>query len=304
MSSSVRDIRQLLETRGIALKKRWGQNFLVNRDALDRIVRLLDPGPEEPVWEIGGGTGALTAVLLERCSRLVVFEIDHGLVAVLQGLLEGRPRCGVVAGDFVSTFPEVVARDGPPLRVVGNLPYSSASRIIAVLAGAPFDCRRLVFTVQRELAERMAARPSTKAYSSFSVLCQARFQVKSGGDLGPGSFYPPPRVSSRIVLLEPHPAANVRADLVALQRITRHLFATRRKTIRRSLATGGFPERTAAATAEGLRVLGIGTERRPEELSVAQFVELSRLVGEAAHVLPGEPEADAGDSEDLELPED
>lgn len=304
MSGSVREIRELLETRGLALKKRWGQNFLVNHDALERIVRLLDPAADEPVWEIGGGTGALTLVLLKRCERLTVFEIDHGLVAVLEGLLEGRAGCRLVAGDFVRTFPDVVGRNGPPLVVVGNLPYRSASRIIAALAGAPFECRRMVFTVQREMAERMAARPSTKAYSSFSVLCQARFLVRSGGDLGPGSFYPPPRVSSRIVLLEPHPPAGIRADLVALQRITRHLFATRRKTMRRSLASGGLPERAAEATVEGLRTLGIGTERRPEEVSVEQFVELSRLVGEAAHLLPGESAVDPGDLEDLDLPED
>jgi 16S rRNA (adenine1518-N6/adenine1519-N6)-dimethyltransferase len=304
MSGSARDIRELLSSRGLALKKRWGQNFLVNRDALERIVRFLDPAPEERVWEIGGGTGALTSVLLERCGKLVVFEIDHGMVELLEKLVRGRAGCELVAGDFCETFQAVAERDGPPRCVVGNLPYASASRIIADLAGAPFEPRRMVFTVQRELAERMRARPSTKAYSSFSILCQARFRMRAGGDLGPGSFYPPPRVSSSIVLFEPHPEPAARADLVALQRITRHLFATRRKTMRRSLASGGLPERVAGAVVAGLGILGIGTERRPEELSVEQFIELSLLVGAAAHPLPGESEADSSDSEDPELPED
>jgi 16S rRNA (adenine1518-N6/adenine1519-N6)-dimethyltransferase len=307
--SGPRELRALLESAGIAPKKRWGQNFLVNAEALGRIARLVEAAPGDRVWEIGGGTGALTSILAAAAGSLVVFEIDHGLVRLLEGLLRDSAGAKVVPGDFVRTFGEVVERDGPPHRIVGNLPYRSASRIIAAIAGAPFEARRLVFTVQRELAERMLARPSTKAYSSFSVLCQARFAIRAGGDLGPASFYPQPRVASRIVLLEPRAGSPVAAELAGLERITRFLFATRRKTMRRSLAADRVPEGARRAVTEGLARLGIGTERRAEEMGVEQFIALAGLVGESARELPGPaggeeiPEEEPG-SEDPVLPED
>jgi 16S rRNA (adenine1518-N6/adenine1519-N6)-dimethyltransferase len=298
------EIRRFLDAYGIAPKKRWGQNFLVNRDARERIVECLGIEAGDPVWEIGGGTGALTAGLIERAGSLVVFEIDRGLVPRLESLLRGRSQALVAEGDFCDTWAAIAAERGAPRRIVGNLPYRSASRIIAVLATADMEPKRLVFTVQRELAERMAARPSTKAYSSFSVLCQARYAIRTAGDLGPGSFYPVPRVASRIVVLEPHPPELPRPHLGALQVVTRGLFATRRKTIRRSLASGRFAESAARAIADGLERIGVATQSRPEELSVEQFVSLSLLVGPAAGSLPRADDEDSEDLEEAGLPED
>jgi 16S rRNA (adenine1518-N6/adenine1519-N6)-dimethyltransferase len=172
--------------------------------------------------------------------------------------------------------------------------------MIAAVAGSGLEPRRLLFTVQRELAERMVARPSTKAYSSFSVLCQARYSVRSAWDLAPGSFYPAPRVASRAVALEPRPAGLERPDLTALQAITRLLFAARRKTMRRSLALSSLPGAFLRAVTEGLASMGIDGGRRPEELTVEQFISLSLLVGARA---PGLTESDT-ESEEAGLPED
>jgi 16S rRNA (adenine1518-N6/adenine1519-N6)-dimethyltransferase len=277
------DLRALLDDNGIALKKRWGQNFLVDPVARDRILATLGLGSHELVWEIGGGAGALTLQLADRCGHLVVFEIDHGLVRLLRSRLEGG-RSDVVAGDFLKTHTPALRDYGAPDLVVGNLPYRSASQIIAALASGGIAARRCVLTVQRELGERMVARPRTKAYSSFTVLCQAAFNVRTVGDLGAGSFYPTPRVSSRIVALEPR-VTSPSPDLRSLQAITRLLFSTRRKTIRHTVHAA------QSALADSVRLaldaMGVDPERRPEELDVACYMELSRHVRAAGS--PSDP---------------
>ncbi len=197
------DIRILLQERGLALKKRWGQNFLVNRGARERLLMLLDPGAGETIWEIGPGLGAMTAELLERARLVVAFEVDRGLCRFLEESFSHRPSFILVPGDFLQTWRVTASARSLPDRVIGNLPYSSASIMIAALIEGSVRPRTMIFTVQRELAERMASPPGRKSYSSFSVLCQASCRVLHRGDLKPGSFYPAPDVVSSVVELQP-----------------------------------------------------------------------------------------------------
>lgn len=266
------EIRRMLEGSGLTMKKRWGQNFLVDPGARDRLAALLGVTPGDAVWEIGGGGGALSLVLAPAARTLTVFEIDHGLIRLLEERLAGL-RAVVVPGDFCKSWAGAREKYGTPDLVLGNLPYQSASRIIAVLATAALGARRIVLTVQRELGQRMTAVPSTKAYSSFSVLCQAAFTVSAAWDVSPRSFYPVPNVTSRVVVLEPRPGDP--PDLDTLQRVTRGLFATRRKTMGRTLqGMGDLGARIRVALSE----LSVAPERRPEELDVETWIEISRRV--------------------------
>jgi 16S rRNA (adenine1518-N6/adenine1519-N6)-dimethyltransferase len=271
------EIRALLEERGLALKKRWGQNFMVNRGARERLVGLLEPRPGSGVWEIGPGLGSMTAMILERAGALTAFEVDRGLCRFLEETLGGRPGFRLVPGDFLETWRDARASFGDPERVLGNLPYRSASIIISALLEGGLGAERMIFTVQKELAERMTAPPGGKSYSSFSVLCQSCCVVTGRGDLQPGSFWPVPEVVSSVVELRPRENAPRGAALQALTLLTRGLFASRRKTIRNNLAGAGFGALfTAEQARAALEKEGIDPAWRAERIPPETFAAAAR----------------------------
>ncbi len=273
------EIRALLEERGLALKKRWGQNFLVNRGARERLVALLGPQRDETIWEIGPGLGAMTGLLLASSARVVAFEVDRGLCRYLSESLADRPSFILVPGDFSETWRPAAAAHGKPDRVLGNLPYRSASLMIALIIESGLRPASMVFTVQRELAERIASPPGKKSYSSFSVLCQSSFTVAARGDLQPGSFYPAPEVTSSIVEMTPLNGAPEGATLRTLSALARALFSSRRKTIRNNLASGaGDALYTAEAALAALAAEGVDPGLRAEQLAPEVFVRLARLL--------------------------
>jgi 16S rRNA (adenine1518-N6/adenine1519-N6)-dimethyltransferase len=262
------DIRALLESKGLALKKRWGQNFLVNRGARQRLIDILGPGPAETAWEIGPGLGSMTGLLAAAAARVVAFEVDRGLCRYLEESLGALPNFSLVPGDFLETWKEAAEARGRPDRILGNLPYRSASLMIADIIESGLRPARMVFTVQRELADRMASPPGQKSYSSFSVLCQACFQVTGRGDLQPGSFYPVPDVVSSIVEMTPLPGGPVGGELEALSGLARALFSARRKTIRNNAKD--------APLLQALRQEGIDLGLRAEQIAPEVYVRLAR----------------------------
>jgi 16S rRNA (adenine1518-N6/adenine1519-N6)-dimethyltransferase len=273
------EIRALLHERGLSLKKRWGQNFLVNKGARQRLVSLLAPEPQETIWEIGPGLGAMTAVLVDRSRHVLAFEIDRGLCRYLEESLGNRPSFLLVPGDFLDTGRETAVARGRPDRILGNLPYSSASIIVASILEGQLPPHVMIFTVQKELAERMSSRPGVKSYSSFSVLCQACCSVKSRGDLKPGSFYPAPEVISSVVEMRPRQDAASGEMLNVLSSLVRGLFSSRRKTIRNNLAlcrlpAGLSPERVL----EAMRTAGIEPGGRAEQVSPDAYLALARTL--------------------------
>jgi 16S rRNA (adenine1518-N6/adenine1519-N6)-dimethyltransferase len=278
------EIRAVLEERGLALKKRWGQNFLVNRGARQRLVSLLEIQANHTVWEIGPGLGSMTGPLTERAAHVLAFEVDHGLCRFLLETFGGAPSFTLVPGDFLETWKSTLSAHGPPDRLLGNLPYRTASLMIAALIEGGLRPRVCVVTVQRELAERMASGPGTKSYSSFSVLCQSCFHVIGRGDLQPGSFYPVPEVVSSIVEMRPKNDAPDNRTLLVLSALCRGLFSSRRKTIRNNLASGRLgPDVSAEAVKTALVGEGIDLGGRAEQLSPEIFLRLARaLTGPSA----------------------
>ena len=281
------DIRALLSERGLALKKRWGQNFLVNRGARERLVSLLDPGQGHVVWEIGPGLGSMTGLLLEKGLRVTAFEVDRGLCRYLAESFGGRPSFLLVEGDFLETWKTAMSAHGVPDRILGNLPYSSASLMIADIIEAGVRPSLMIFTVQRELADRMQSAPGTKSYSSFSVLCQSCFHVEGHGDLKPGSFYPVPEVVSSIISMRPRQDAPNPRELRLLSLLVRGLFSSRRKTLRNNLGSPWLgPVVGPEAGLEALRREGIDPGARAEELPPEAFVHLARALADAGGDAP------------------
>jgi 16S rRNA (adenine1518-N6/adenine1519-N6)-dimethyltransferase len=273
------EIRAVLDERGLALKKRWGQNFLVNRGARERLVTLLEIQANHTVWEIGPGLGSMTGPLTKRAAHVFAFEVDHGLCRYLQETFGGAPSFTLVPGDFLETWKGAVSEHGPPDRLLGNLPYRTASLMIADLIEGGLRPHVCVVTVQRELAQRMTSGPGTKSYSSFSVLCQSCFHVTDRGDLQPGSFYPVPEVVSSIVEMRPKNDAPDGRTLFMLSALCRGLFSSRRKTIRNNLASGMLEQHAPAeAVKTALAAEGIDLGSRAEELSPEIFLRLARAL--------------------------
>lgn len=264
----------------IGPKKRWGQNFLIDGNVRRAIVALAERHSGERLWEVGPGIGALTELLLQGGS-VTVFEIDWGLIQFLRQQFADAPLA-IVAGDAVDTIKPTAERDGAPAVVVGNLPYRSASSIVAELVELRQPPRRMVVTVQREMADRMLAAPGTKEYSAFTVAVRTVYSVSRAFDIRPACFYPAPEVTSTVVVLS---LAADRADIAdrALFRAVKDaLFAGRRKTVLNNLKGRrdlGIADGDAARLL--LQRSGIDPASRAEQLAPELFVRLANVLGTA-----------------------
>lgn len=267
-------LKSFLEERGLAMQKKFGQNFLINGQARKKLIDSLEIEKGTTVWEIGPGLGAMTSEILDRGAELTAFEIDHGFAAALGELFGERPNFKLVEGDVLKTWKTVSER---PARLFGNLPYNIAATIFAdlICAGVRFD--KSVITVQKEVAQRMNAKPGTDDYSSFSVLCQWAYDVTPLMDLGGGSFWPRPNVDSRAVKFVKKELFPQCKDAAFFAKMQRALFVSRRKTIKNNLTT--FLSDSAKAE-NALKKAEIDPKVRAETLDISTLLRLSDAVGE------------------------
>jgi 16S rRNA (adenine1518-N6/adenine1519-N6)-dimethyltransferase len=250
-------------------RRRFGQHFLTDGSVIDRIVAAIDPRPGQAVVEIGPGLGAMTGPLAERSRPLTVIELDRDLAARLRR----RPELEVIEADVLTVdFGALAARRGGPLRVVGNLPYNISTPILFHLLEAVEHVVDQHFMLQKEVVERMGARPGTKAYGRLSVMLQWRYDIESVLDVPPEAFDPPPRVESAVVRMRPLPAV-APIDALLFGELVRVAFSQRRKLLRHSL--GRWLEARGHAGAFDL-------QRRAEEVPVDEYVALTAAVGAAA----------------------
>jgi len=253
---------------GHAPRKRFGQNFLVDRGIITAIVQAIDPQPQDTVVEIGPGLGALTEPLMQRVEPLHVIEIDRDLIARLKKL-HSRERLTLHEGDALKfDFGSL----GPRLRVAGNLPYNISTPLLFHLAAFAEQIRDMHFMLQKEVVERMVAEPGDSAYGRLSVMLQYRFYLEWLIDVPPESFDPPPKVQSAVVRLIPKPREELHArSQEHLAQVVAAAFSQRRKMLRNTLK-GLFTE------AE-LEALEIPLTCRAEELSLETFVRLANHLG-------------------------
>ena len=269
--------------------KRLGQHFLTDRNILQRIVDALEPASEDVVVEIGAGKGSLTVALAPRVANVIAVEKDRRLArdCGLRIAECGLGNVTVVEGDALKLSwhalietspanPQSPIRN-PQLKVVGNIPYNITSPLIDKALTPPLPAR-IVFLVQAEVADRIAAPPGSKAYGAFSVGVQAVCRVERLFTVRAGAFTPPPKVESALVRLTPLAQPLVAPDEIARFRaFVTACFTRRRKQLRNVVmaATG----RSAAVVAAGLAALGLDPTVRPETLAPEDFVRLLRWSG-------------------------
>jgi 16S rRNA (adenine1518-N6/adenine1519-N6)-dimethyltransferase len=263
-----------------AARKRFGQHFL-EPAWVDKVVRAIGPAPTDRFLEIGPGRGALTRPLAAAAAHVVAVEIDRNLSALMTAA--ALPRVTVVTGDFLrmtaADLGALIDTTGPMgtrVRVAGNLPYNVASpilfRLVALGAeGLPFADATVM--LQREVADRLLAGPGSRDYGVLSVLIRLHAHSIRLLDLPPGAFRPPPRVRSSVVRLLFHPPDPPVRNPVAFEALVKAAFSRRRKTLANALAGHAF--RAARPLAAVLIEAGLDGGRRPETLSLDEFVRLA-----------------------------
>ena len=268
----------VLDANGFSMQKKFGQNFLINEDARRRLVDALELSAGMKVWEVGPGLGAMTNTILERGADLTVFEIDRGFASLISGFFEEYSKSGtfrIIEGDVMKTWKGQFKTAGQPDRFFGNLPYNIAATIIAdtIENNVRFD--RCVFTVQKEVAQRMCAKPGTADYSSFSALCQWAYDVKPLLDLSGGNFWPKPNVDSRAVVFTKKADFPCCKNPELFVKMQRALFSSRRKTVRNNLSQ--FLKNNDFAVS-CLEKAGIDIMKRAEVLTLPELLNLSDVI--------------------------
>ena len=260
------EIRSLLESRGFAPRKSFGQNFLIDQNLLRKLVDSSEVGPGSLVLEVGPGTGTLTEELLDRGADVIACELDRGLCELLRERLGANERFTLIEGDCLAKKselePEVVRTvGGRGVSLVANLPYGAATPLIMTLLVDHPNCERMCVTIQREVAERLAAAHGSKAYGPISVVAQSCAEVRIIANLPPSCFWPRPEVNSAMVRIDRlgHPLCG---DLQGLALLSKRLFSSRRKQLGSVLGRNfPFPD-------------GVDPGARVESLTPAQIVGL------------------------------
>jgi 16S rRNA (adenine1518-N6/adenine1519-N6)-dimethyltransferase len=276
------DARAVLRRVGLAPKKSFGQNFLVNAHVVEKIAAACVPEGERGrarVLELGAGLGVLTKALAVRAGRVVAVERDRDLVPVLGEEIAGIGNVEIVEGDAQAVDPAgVLGPEDPasPRVLSGNLPYQITGSLIerAVIHQAALE--RVVFMVQLEVAERLVAAPGTKAYGALAVFVRAAYRVEKLFDVSPGSFHPPPEVTSAVIRLEPL-RPRLAEETETFRALVKGAFGMRRKTLRNAWARVADAPTLARAAAEA----GISLDGRGETLDVTAFAKMARCLDQA-----------------------
>jgi 16S rRNA (adenine1518-N6/adenine1519-N6)-dimethyltransferase len=252
----------------MVIRKRFGQHFLHDPAVIRRIVDSVAPAAGERIVEIGPGRGALTWALLERAQSLDVIEIDRDLAEGLRADPRGQDRLRVHTADVLETDFEQLRGDGPPLRVVGNLPYNISTPVLFRLLSQRGAVADMHFMLQKEVVDRMTAASGGREYGRLTVMLGVYAAAERLFDVGPGAFKPPPKVWSAVIRLRPTsaPRFDIGSD-AALRTLVTAAFSHRRKTLRNALKN--------FLREADFDACGIDAERRPQTLDPAEFGRLA-----------------------------
>ena len=248
-------------------RKRFGQNFLEDSSIISHILDAIHPSPSDNMLEIGPGLGALTRPLLKRLNKLTAIEIDTDLQAHLANMPEGKNKLTIIQADALTVD---LTPFGNKLRVIGNLPYNISTPLLFHLLEHAAQIEDMHFMLQEEVVKRLAAPPSCKAYGRLSVMVQAHCRVEALFSVPPTAFNPAPKVQSAIVHITPHAVQPDLKLIETLKPLLLQAFSTRRKTLGNNLKS--------LIAASKLTELGIDPIRRPETLSVQEYLGLAKFL--------------------------
>lgn len=249
-------------------RKRFGQHFLHDRNIINKILLAIAPKPNDLLVEIGPGLGALTLPLLEHCGKLTAVELDRDVIPELEADAAGKGELHVIQGDALKTDFRALTPPGGKIRLIGNLPYNISTPLLFHLLDQADAISDMHFMLQKEVVQRMAAKPGGKDYGRLTVMLAARCRVEPLFNIGSGAFTPAPKVESAFVRLTPHatPPFEI-ADQPRFAKIVNQAFSQRRKTLRNALR--GLADEAA------IRAAGLDPAARPETLSASDYARLA-----------------------------
>jgi 16S rRNA (adenine1518-N6/adenine1519-N6)-dimethyltransferase len=285
-------LRELFEAHGIKPKNKLGQNFLIDLNLLELLVRTAELTSADLVLEVGSGTGSLTNLLAAQAGTVVSVEIDPAFHELTREAVAGRDNVTLIHADILknknelnpevmATLDEVQRQTGRRhLKLVANLPYVVATPVISNLLLSSLALERMVVTVQWEIAERLTARPATKDYGALAVLVQSLADVNLVRQLPPGVFWPRPQVSSAIVLIRPNAGKRARVgNVVRFRHFLRDLYVHRRKNLRGALAGWPSGRKSKEEVDRKLAELALDGTLRAETLDLEQHLRLCEAFG-------------------------
>lgn len=267
----------VLEKHGIVLKHRLGQNFLVNDAVIGRILDFADLNGSDVVLEVGPGIGTLSCALLPQLKQLIAIEADPSLIDVLRDTCAAsKDKLQIISGDALKV--DLSLLRPAPCKFVSNLPYQVAATLILRVFEELESMSAATVMVQAEVADRISARPGTKAYGAYTVKLACLSRVAGRFEVSASSFMPPPHVQSSVIKLERKEDALSTVQYRQVAEVVNAAFAQRRKTMRNSMSAAGFEKDVLD---EAFSALKIDSHLRPEALAPEVFIELAHVLTEA-----------------------
>ncbi|ARC54885.1 hypothetical protein AOQ88_01325 [Candidatus Riesia sp. GBBU] len=248
------------------IQKNFGQHFLINKNLIKKIIDIINPNFNESFIEIGPGFGALTFPLIKRSESLIAVEIDKNLSNHLLNKLRSKRKVKIISEDIMKLDLSILKNRNSMFRIVGNLPYNISTNLIFYFLSFSGFIIDMHFTFQKELAERLFAKPNNKSYSRISVLTQYLYKVVPVIEIDSSSFFPKPKVESLMVKFIPKFPHRDKSNLEVLREITKAAFGKRRKMIKNSLKT--------FFTVKDFEKIDIDPKDRAENISIKKYFKL------------------------------
>lgn len=273
----------VLQKYNFSFQKKFGQNFLIDTNVLDRIIEASQITREDCVLEIGPGIGTMTQYLAERAGEVIAVEIDKALIPILQETLAEYDNVTVINDDILKMDINKIVQErngGRPIKVVANLPYYITTPIIMGLFESHVPLKSITIMVQKEVADRMQVGPGTKDYGALSLAVQYYAKPEIVANVPPNCFIPRPNVGSAVIRLTRYEEPPVKVDDEAFMfALIRASFNQRRKTLVNGLGNAAGLSVTKEQVAAALEEMGLATTIRGEVLTLEQFARLSNLLG-------------------------
>jgi len=287
--TSPREVKALMEKYGFQFSKRLGQNFLIDENILKKILQGAEVCRNDYVLEIGPGIGTMTEALAKSAGQVVSVEIDSALIPILQDTVGHYPNVKIIHGDILDIDLDNLVNvefEGKPFKVVANLPYYITTAIIMGLLEKKLPFQSITVMIQKEVAERMAAKPGTKDYGSLSVAVQYYTRTSLVAKAPASVFMPPPKVDSMVIRMDrlQTPSVEVQDESLFFS-VVKAAFANRRKTLLNNLSTYPVLGLSKDKALQVLEQCGISPQRRGETLSIEEFALLSDSILQTMDVI-------------------